>query len=607
MEKAEAHRMAEKGALLQLMRGVYVDTGDDAEAVILHHAVRIAHYLYPNAYLSAASAVLLAPTGDGRLFITGKRHQRTRLRSLEIIQFKAPKEPSTDRAMVRDDQGEFQVVVSSIRQRFLEAFRARSEQAASMPEEMRQTLVERLVEEYGTRKAAADAIWDLARANEWYREGEDAERFLLRYFLVDPVVNQAAMDLLVAWHGKPLGHLRHDGHEWRWIAGSDIRVPLIRQTTPGQLPPFIEALLPEGWLESILTDQDERAVVRSGKRYTSNITIVEQQDELLSLPADLLMTRLQEHTTVGLFTGRYAGPGRDDIHSTFERNLARIFERAETPRLSGVQIKAPMYLDASGALETSTQRPFSHILKPAGSGGYEHLPVIEWLAMELGRKVGLTVPATGLVNMPDGLPPALLVERFDIREDRDDRRMIALEDMCSVLSLTHHEKYGASMERVAHMVRAVSSSPDADLLLLFRRALFAWLIADGDMHLKNLAMLKIATEDGATFLSVRLAPLYDAVTTRVFPNLRHDRLALTLCGKDDHIRRSEMRLFAASIGLSAGKAEDTMDEMLVRMRASLDATALPAGLMFGADGGSAARSLAQEMFDICRNRALSFA
>lgn len=67
------------------MRGIYVDAGEDIEATILKHAVRIAKYLYPNAYLSAASAVLLGPTRDGRLFLSGRRIQRRRLRLLEII------------------------------------------------------------------------------------------------------------------------------------------------------------------------------------------------------------------------------------------------------------------------------------------------------------------------------------------------------------------------------------------------------------------------------------------------------------------------------------------------------------------------------------------
>lgn len=132
IDKARSHYLAGSGKLVQLMRGIYVDADDDIDQVVLSHAVRIAGYLYPKAYLSAASAVLLGPTSDGRLYLTGRRVQRTRIRGLEIVQNKAPDKPSTASAVVADSLGEFPVVVSALRQRFLEAFHLRSEHAASL-------------------------------------------------------------------------------------------------------------------------------------------------------------------------------------------------------------------------------------------------------------------------------------------------------------------------------------------------------------------------------------------------------------------------------------------------------------------------------------------
>ena len=207
LDKTRSHYQAETGKLVQLMRGIYVDAGDDVEATILKHAVRIANYLYPRAYLSAASAVLLGPTRDGRLFLSGRRKQRTRLRSLEIIQNEAPAHPSVASAVIDDGMGEFRVDVSSIRQRFLEAFRLRSEHAASIDDAMREAIAKRLIEEYSDAKGAADAVWALARENQWYREGELAERYLLHRPAAAPARNEAALDLIVAWHGKPIGDL----------------------------------------------------------------------------------------------------------------------------------------------------------------------------------------------------------------------------------------------------------------------------------------------------------------------------------------------------------------------------------------------------------------
>src|SRR6266851_208085 len=598
LNKARSHYRAETGKLVQLMRGIYVDADDDIDSTVLKHAVRIARYLYPRAYLSAASAVLLGPTRDGRLFLSARRKQRTRIRTLEIIQNEAPTHPSLGEAVVDDGMSEFRVNVSSIRQRFLEAFRLRSEHAASIDEEMRATIAARLIEEYGSPQDAADAVWKLARENEWYREGELAERYLQHRPSAAPAKNEAALDLIVAWHGAPLGHLTHDGFEWRWKPSDGEGPPLIRQTTPGKLPPFIVSLLPEGWLEQVLKDKDERSLLRSGKRYMSNIIIVEREAELTTLPQDVLLTRLDKYTTGGVFTGKYAGPGRGEIEGNFERNLAQIYARADTPRLSGVQIKAPMYLDPEGILSPATGKPFTHILKPAGTSGYDALPLVEWIAMALGRAAGFAAPATALMAMPDKMPPALVVERFDIREGHNDTRMLALEDMCSVLDLPTAAKYDGTMERVARVVRPLSTAPEDDLLIIVKRALFAWLIADGDMHLKNMALLKIAQPGDKQFRSVRMAPLYDAVTTRVFPKLKHDRLALQLNGKDDNLRRADFRALATTAGLRATEADVAIDDLLQRLVGIIDQITLSEPMELTDD----ARKMAAEVLNICRRR-----
>ena len=602
IDKAKAHYQAEAGKLLQLMRGIYLDADDNADEFVRRHAVRIAHYLYPKAYLSAASAAVLGPTSDGRLYLSGRRNQRTRLRSLEIVQNEAPPHPSVADAVVDDGLGEFRIPVSSIRQRFLEAFRLRSEHAASIDTTLRAAIAARLVEEYGSPRGAADAVWALARENQWYREGEAAERYLMQQPVAPATRNEAALDLIVAWHGTPIGHLTHDGFEWRWKPIDFDGPSLFRQTIPGRLPPFIVSLLPEGWLEEVLNDKDERATLRSAKRYMSNITIAESEAELAALPADILLTRLAPFSDAGVFTGRYDGPGRTDIEASFEKNLARIYASPGTPRLSGVQIKAPMFLEANGIVSPSIDKPFTHILKPAGTGGYGALPLVEWTAMMLGRSAGLAAPTVALIPMPDDMPPALLVERFDIRESTDDRRMLALEDLCSVLDLLPNAKYDATMERVARAVRPLSTDAKSDTLTVIRRALFAWLIADGDMHLKNMALLKIGEPGDHSFRSVRMAPLYDAVTTRVFPNLKHDRMALKLNGRDDNLHRTDIRALAANAGLTVAEADAATDSLLHDMRAAIERVALPEKIAQTVDPNN----VIADMLEICSNRVSAF-
>jgi len=604
IDKSRSHYLAGIGKLVQLMRGIYADADDDMDQTVLTHGVRIARYLYPKAYLSGASAVLLGPTRDGRLYVTGQRTQRTRIRSLEIIQNKAPASPSLASAIIADSLGEFVVPVSSIRQRFLESFRVRSEHAAAIDSGMREVIAARLVEEYGSPKSTSDAVWALARENNWYKEGEAAEKALLHRPAIS-VRNEAAFELLVAWHARHIGTLAHDGFEWRWSAlDTHLNLPqVVRPTIPGRLPPFIVSLLAEGWLESVLkVHRDERGLLQSGKRYMSNITIAATPEELAQLPADVLTTKLARFSAAGIFNGTYAGPGRDSIERDFEHRLAALFANAATPRLSGVQIKAPMTLDANGLLSPSVGLPFTHILKPAGSGGFEALPLIEWIGLTLARAIGLPTPDAALVPMPDGMTPALLVERFDIRDRAEDVRWMAMEDLCSALDLEPHDKYSGTIERVARAVRALSSAPNEDLLALLRRVLFAWLIADGDMHLKNLAFLKIAREGDRVFPSVRLAPVYDTLTTRVFPGLAHDRMALKLNGKDEHLRRADFTALATLAGLRVGDAQATIDEVLQRLPHALNKLALPPTLALPRDS----ETLIERTLDVCRKRVAAF-
>jgi serine/threonine-protein kinase HipA len=605
IDKTRSHYLAETGKLLQLMRGIYVDAGDDVDQVVMAHAVRIARYLYPRAYLSAASAVLLGPTRDGRLYLSGSRVQRTRIRGLEIVQNRAPDRPSVASAVVADSLGEFPVSASAPRQRLLEAFRQRSEHAASIDADMREAIAARLIEEYGDARGAAAAVWALAKENDWYKEGEGAEKYLLRRPGAGaPPRNEAAFALQVAWHKLLIGQLSHDGFEWRWtstVRGPKLP-PLVRQITPGRLPPFIVSLLPEGWLEHVLKEADERAVLREGKRYMSNITISERTEELEALPADSLSTRLAAFAGDGVFTGTYAGPGRGAFEQDFEQRLARLYQSADTPRLSGVQIKAPMHLAADGVLAPATAVPFTHILKPAGTSGFEALPVVEWIGLGLARAVGFETPDHALVPMPGDLPPALLVERFDIRNQDGDARLIAMEDMCSVLGLGPEDKYTGTIERIARALRPLSTNPESDLRTLMQRALFAWLIADGDMHLKNMALLKISREGEENFQSVRMAPVYDTVTTRVFPNLAHDRMALKLNGKDERLRRADFVALATLAGLRAGDANEDIDRMLERLGAALDALAMPRiALAIAQTAETAERTLA-----LCRERLGAF-
>ncbi|WP_298307421.1 type II toxin-antitoxin system HipA family toxin [uncultured Erythrobacter sp.] len=552
IDKHRANYGVEQRQLTSIMRGILIDADDNADDILLNHAVRIANYLYPKTYLSGASAERLTPTLDGRLFLSGRRGQRTRLRGLEIVQTRAPERPETEPVTVTDGLGDITFRRATARFRFLESFRSKSEAGAAIDEQNKVELAERLAVEAESVPDLVASIWRLAEANGWRTEADKAERFLTAR---RPAIPAKSLDLYVEWHGETIGTLSHDGTGWLWRAEATAHPNPVRSGTPGTLPPFIESLLPEGWLDRVVNAKDDRERLTSGTRYMSNITIT--SDRGADLPADVLQGNLGDWMESNRFTGRYQGPA-PEFDETLEQRTAAMFATANTPRLSGVQIKAPMTLTDEGVLHAATRSAFTHILKPSPGAGFEGLPSIEHACLTAAKACGFDVPAHALVPMPGGLPDALLIERFDIRTAETDLRRLAMEDMASVRGLTADEKYQGSIEQVGRALRPVSTAWEQDGLVLLRRALFAWLIADGDMHLKNLAVLRTASIGADHFTSVRLAPVYDTVTTRVFPGLETDDMALTLNGKRNRLKQADFARAGATLGLPVADIDNAV-------------------------------------------------
>jgi serine/threonine-protein kinase HipA len=72
-----------------------------------------------------------------------------------------------------------------------------------------------------------------------------------------------------------------------------------------------------------------------------------------------------------------------------------------------------------------------------------------------------------------------------------------------------------------------------------------------------------------------MAPLYDAVTTRFFPGLGHDRMALKLDGKDDRLRRADFLPMVATAGIPARAANAAIDALIKRFGTGLHQIIVP--------------------------------
>ena len=197
--------------------------------------------------------------------------------------------------------------------------------------------------------------------------------------------------------------------------------------------------------------------------------------------------------------------------------------------VSGVQRKVALGLDG-GTLRVAVANS-RFLLKPQVRE-FPAMPENEHLTMCLARLVGINVAEVGLVRLNDD-SLGLLVQRFD---RTDDGQKVAMEDFCQLAKTPPSEKYEASAELCAKVIRRYSAAPPLDLLAHYRQLLFCWWIGNGDMHLKNLSLLDRGPGEP------RLSPAYDLVNTNLaIPN---DPFALSIDGKRNNIATDSWLRFA---------------------------------------------------------------
>ena len=195
-------------------------------------------------------------------------------------------------------------------------------------------------------REAADAVWTLARENQWHREGERAERdfsctdlpgchFATKLHSTSSSRGTASRSGIFDMTDSNGDGIRLNEKVLNWSGGRP----------PANCRPSSSRFCRKaGWNRSSRTRMNARLCVpASATCRTSPSSSVKVNSP--TLPRDVLLTPWSRYSKDGVFTGTYAGPGRGEINEGFERNLARLFESSDTPRLSGIQIKAPMNLD----------------------------------------------------------------------------------------------------------------------------------------------------------------------------------------------------------------------------------------------------------------------
>lgn len=218
---------------------------------------------------------------------------------------------------------------------------------------------------------------------------------------------------------------------------------------------------------------------------------------------------------------------------------------------SGISGAQPKFLipdaDVSAPAGKATPRIPDLIIK---TGGHEfpHLSQNEFLCMTTAQNAGLAVPEFHLSD--DG--QMFIMRRFDLVPlggDQEPQRL-GFEDLAVLTGATYDMagdyKYRGNYEGIAKIIGALCPSDAGQQKhRFFEQLVLSVMVRNGDAHLKNFGLLY---DDPSQASGIRLAPLFDVVTTAVYDHenqrtgrMMTDRtLALKLNKSKSYPTREEM-------------------------------------------------------------------
>lgn len=263
-----------------------------------------------------------------------------------------------------------------------------------------------------------------------------------------------------------------------------------------------------------------------------------------------------------LSPGELPSEGRPSYQEISEEGLAERLRRlSQRPllvgekgirlSLAGAQHKLAIKISGGRFFLPLDGSPSSHIIKPQNP----HFPGLvenEYFCMKLAARAKLDTARVEVCEV-EGVR-FLQVSRYD-RCPLPDARIARLhqEDFCQALGIPPERKYeqegGPGCQHCFDLVRSLSTTPGPDLLRLFDTVVFNVLIGNGDAHGKNFSLLR---KPG----SVRLAPLYDLISTQAYPGLARE-MAMRIGGERDpqRLTAKNWSAFFDRTGMSRASAQ----------------------------------------------------
>lgn len=188
---------------------------------------------------------------------------------------------------------------------------------------------------------------------------------------------------------------------------------------------------------------------------------------------------------------------------------------------------------------------------------FPHLVENEHFFFQAAARTRLKLAEVELVHDRTG-QPGLLVHRFDRARENSAIRLLAVEDACQVLGRWPGDKYVISTEEAITGLAQCCRAPGVAALELYRLLVFAYLSGNGDLHAKNLAILR--DERGEW----RVTPAYDLPSSAVYGDRT---MALPIGGKiRQQLSWTMLRSLGEAIGIPAKLAAQIIHEQVAAAR-----------------------------------------
>ena len=241
--------------------------------------------------------------------------------------------------------------------------------------------------------------------------------------------------------------------------------------------------------------------------------------------------------------------------------------------LTGASGKVGLYYDETSGNWYKPQglAPSTHIVKQSHIR-YKNIVLNEQLCLLTAQKLGIEIPESFIIQLEgksDDEDVLFATRRFDRNFDDGSCIIDVLktpyrlhqEDFAQALGIKSVDKYEKAgqgyLKRMFDLLQKHSSNPIEDSLKLWKRAVFNCIIGNTDNHIKNSSL--IYSKD---LSSVRLAPFYDVVCTRVYES-SSDEMSVSINGKQNInlVTREDLEQEAKTCGLGSKIAMKIYDEL----------------------------------------------